>query len=337
MEFKRNQFYIRFQSSEQANYPLYSYKKLNNNSYVFCSSNALIEYNFINHTIRKNNFEISVKDVEFENDSVYLATSNGVYKTLYQNIVQGDKLVNQCIKLTTDYTRFLISYKKNIYAFSSTGIKIINNNKIIDFYNNNELFKNSVSDVKLHDTGLMYVASKGFGVAKINLNTQQINFYNSQNISSAFKIRMDKKNNIWLLADNGIFRHSESKNNFDLFVSNSVFLKNKIVDFNFFNDSLCVISKNKVFKLPLSHTENITIPKPVEIQHIYFNDKEIKDTAINVMLDGEATMRFDFKSIVINNHDHLLYQYKLKGFDKGFHVTNHEEIRYTNLPAALMF
>ena len=315
---------------------IYSIKKTQPNSYYFCEL-GILDYNLTNQLFQKYRSGFSIKDVLINNDDVYLASSLGIIKTSIYNLKNNlykDFINGKLKKIESDYTRFLFNYKDKIIAVGIYGIKIIEKDIPIEIENKNKLLHNQANDAKLDNNGNLWIASNGMGIAKLNLQNNTVQEYtNISDLLNCQRICFEN-NSIWALGNTGIYKFNKQINNFELFISKSAFLNDKIVDFTFKDSiSLIALSKKNVYTVPLNYTKLNSIPKQIEFTSISFNDNIIKDTIIDVVQQSENVLRFNYKSISYNYNNDLIYKYILRGVDRKEYFTKNNEIRYTSLPA----
>ena len=324
-----------FNLKDNQNADFYSIKNITKNIYTFCSQ-GLINYNIKSNEFKPFVTEISIKDFHTLKDSIYLATSSGIFKTSKQEFYANNRTIfhnKKYKKISSEYTRFLIPINNAIYACTSNGLKEIINDSIYQFDSKYQLFNNQIVDYKFDHLNNIYFASNGFGIAKYNTKTKEITSYNNTDIENCKVLRIDNQNKVWALSTRGLFKLNNELNKFDEYLDIHSFFNTKILDFIIYNDTIIAISKNRIFKLPTNLVFKTTEPKTVSINSVLYNDKLQYGNIINVKRELENILRFNYSCVTYTNKKRLKFKYQLIGFDKTENFTDLNEIRYTNLPA----
>lgn len=117
-------------------------KKINKSQFLIGSNNGLNEINFTTNKVINYNSLLGIenkriKDIEFINDTVYLATDNGViyfnHNTILKRIDKPKCIINNLLSENKE-TNTKIDYTKNNISITYTGISFKDKGKVTYYY-----------------------------------------------------------------------------------------------------------------------------------------------------------------------------------------------------------
>jgi len=261
----------------------------------------------------------SINSVAGNKDAIWIATKGGIFK------------LELSAKITTHFTTesglthnninqiFLGSDNKLWVATHSNYISYIDkNNEIINIqiYKGTDLI--NVSGILEDNNKNIWVSTLGNGVMKIK-DTTISKFTVEKGLKSnyCYSIVRDGSNNIWIGHRQGLSRIKTKKNEIDVFDKNEGVLGdcNPTASFTDFEKHTWFGTTMGSAKFdPHKDIKNLN-PPIINITSIKLNDKEIDHTKDTTLPYDNYRLRIDFVGITFKSNTHVLFQYKLEGYD----------------------
>jgi ligand-binding sensor domain-containing protein len=202
------------------------------------------------------------------------------------------------------------------------------------------LSDNRVMSIYEDPKGFLWIGTYGGGLQKFDKRTEKFVRFskrNRMNSSVVYAILADKKNNLWMSTDNGLFKlntGTETFTQYDLHdglqsleFSGGAYFKSKTGEM-FFGG---INGLNHFF--PDSVKDNTSIP-PIVISQVRIFNEPIRGEKENIELSyWQNFFSFEFSSLDYTSPQDNQYAYKLEGFDNGWrYVDSRRRVaNYTNL------
>lgn len=261
----------------------------------------------------------SINCITGNKNVIWIATKGGIFK------------IESKAKITTHFTtesglthnninQIILGADNRLWvATHSNFISYIDKNddvKNIQIYNGTDLI--NVSGILEDNKKNIWVSTIGNGVFKIE-DTVITKFTVEKGLKSnyCYSIVRDGSNNIWAGHRLGISRIKTEKNEIDVFDKNDGILGdcNATSAFTDFEGYTWFGTTMGVAKFdPHKDIKNLS-PPIINITSFKLNDKEIDYTIDTVMPFDNYRLRIDFVGITFKSNTHILFQYKLDGFD----------------------
>jgi len=212
-----------------------------------------------------------------------------------------------------------------------------------------------VSTICEEPSGTLWLGTFGFGLYKFDpeKNTA-ILFKEKDGFSNIvfLGILKDVKKNLWISTEGGLYKFNTANSSVSCFTEKDGLQANK---FNFNAYALCssgemIFGGNNGFNLfkPADIKSDTSQPKIVFTDFKLFNksvsyEKALYGTSLIkkqlfledtiILLHNRNFISFEFAALCYSNPGDVIYNYKLDGFDKEWHITNasRREATYTNL------
>ncbi len=278
----------------------------------------------------------SINSVTGNKNVIWIATKGGVFKieskakimthfTTESGLTHNN--INQII-IGTD-NKLWIATHSNFISYIDKNDDVKN----IQIYNGADLI--NVSGILEDDKKNIWVSTIGNGVFKIK--DSLITKYTVENglkSSYCYSIVKDGSNNIWIGHRLGLSRIKTEKNEIDVFDKNDGVLGdcNSTSSFTDFEGYTWFGTTMGVAKFdPHKDVKNLT-PPIINITSFKLNDKEIDYTIDTVLPFDNYRLRIDFVGITFKSNTHILFQYKLEGYDVDWSdKTNNSFAQYGKL------
>ena len=261
----------------------------------------------------------SINSITGDAEVVWIATKGGVFKI--------DKIARNTVHFTTEsglthnnINQVILGRNNLVWvATHSNFISNINQEddvENIQIYDGSELI--NVSGIAEDNKGNIWISTLGNGV--FELKNKVVSKYTvAQGLKSnyCYSIIQDGSGNIWTGHRLGLSRIKTATNEIDVFDKNEGVLGDcnftaSYADsdgFAWFGTTMGVAKFD-----PHKDIKNLT-PPIINITSFKLNDKEVDYTRDTVLPYDEYRLRIDFVGITFKSNTHILFQYKLEGFD----------------------
>ena len=278
----------------------------------------------------------SINSVTGNKNVIWIATKGGVFKieskakimthfTTESGLTHNN--INQII-IGTD-NKLWIATHSNFISYIDKNDDVKN----IQIYNGADLI--NVSGILEDDKKNIWVSTIGNGVLEIK-DSVITKFTVEKGLKSSYcySIVKDGSNNIWIGHRLGLSRIKTDKNEIDVFDKNDGVLGdcNSTSSFTDFEGYTWFGTTMGVAKFdPHKDVKNLT-PPIINITSFKLNDKEIDYTVDTVLPFDNYRLRIDFVGITFKSNTHILFQYKLEGYDVDWSdKTNNSFAQYGKL------
>ena len=278
----------------------------------------------------------SINSITGNKDLLWIATKGGIFK------------LEKKEKITTHFTtenglthnninQIIIGHDNKLWvATHSNFISYIDNEdnvQNIKIYDGNDLI--NVTSILEDNKQNIWVGTFGNGVFKIKGKTVT-KYTTEKGLKSnyCYSIIKDGSNNIWIGHRLGLSRIKPETNEIDVFDKNEGVLgdcnfTSSFTDeegFTWFGTTLGVAEFD-----PHKDKKNLT-PPIINITSFKLNDKEVDFNKDTTLPFDNYRLRIDFIGITFKSNTHVLYQYKLEGYDADWSdKTNNTFAQYGKL------
>lgn len=217
--------------------------------------------------------------------------------------------------------------------------------------NNNSLSSNTVSSITIDMRGVVWFSTDRGGICCYNKNSDNFTTYSIKDglpDNVAYKILVDKYNNLWFGTNKGLVKFNPSNKSVRIFTKSDGLLGNQ------FSYKSALISKDGTFYFggidglislnPYYKIKNKVAP-PVYITTLYVYNKEVSvgeaGSPLKKSLLNTTKIKFDYKSSNINVDFAVLsytapaaniFAYKMEGIDIDWIYTHNHSAYYSQLP-----
>ncbi len=261
----------------------------------------------------------SINSITGNKDVVWIATKGGIFK------------LESKAKITTHFTTESGLTHNNINQIilgSDNKLWVATHSNYISYIDSNDQIKNilifngtdliNVSTILEDNKKNIWVGTMGNGVFKIK-DTVVMRFTVEKGIKSnyCYSIVKDGSNNIWVGHRLGLSRIKTEKNEVDVFDKNEGILgdcnsSSSFTDFEGYTWFGTTAGSAKFD--PHKDVKNL-IPPIVNVTSFKLNEKEIDYTRDTILPFDNYRLRIDFVGITFKSSTHILFQYKLEGYD----------------------
>ncbi|UKN03508.1 histidine kinase [Paracrocinitomix mangrovi] len=221
--------------------------------------------------------------------------------------------------------------KNEIWAGTSSGVKLIKTDTIISINKNEEPI--AAINIELSDKQV-WIATPNNGIL-IFENYRVVDELNDKNgLLSNEIITMKKNDDLMLIATKKGLVIRNLKNHETSYMTIMQGLNsNRILDLELVGDKLWLINGETIQIIGLKDILNNNTKPQIEIRSIKVNDEEI-DPSKSEFDYNEDQFEFHFVSIAFRHRGTMTYQYRLEGVDENWQTTNYlnNSIRYTSIP-----
>jgi len=259
---------------------------------------------------------------------------------------------NNILWIGTEYGLDMVDL--NLVDFSLPKPKLIFKH-YMPSVNKNSLSYYRISCMNEDNLDNLWIGTKGGGLNKLNLKTQNFTRYSVEDglpHSIINGILFDRENNLWISTDNGLSNFNIKTQKFknyntsdglqsNVFVktsyfktSDGMFLFGGINGFNAFFPEKITSKKSELntvitdFKL-----FNQSVAVGTKINNRILLPKPIFDLSEITLFYKENSIAFEFSALDYSNPEKIYYSYKLEGFDQKWQITDAKMrvAKYTNL------
>jgi ligand-binding sensor domain-containing protein len=150
-------------------------------------------------------------------------------------------------------------------------------------------------------------------------------------------IVQDKNGNIWVSTYEGlskIFMNKGIPSRIENYTTYNGLNSNEVKSIYLFKDYLILVNSDGFDFFKYNDDLKNNTPPPIYIESILVDGSEMKLKDSVCRLDHTTKIiEFYFSSLTYSSLGNKRYRYKLGGYDKEWHYTNNNSVRYTNLPA----
>lgn len=290
-----------------------------NKTYIFSKKETFTFNEKSNHvfTLEYQGFE-NVRNLVYHTNYLYGFSSSSLYKI--------DKDNYKIIHYEKEFgIRQLFNLNNTIYAATASGLKILENDKLIKVPNLN-FDKPIISTLPIHDKKLI-IGTDGFGAYLLHNNKiQLIDQTDFLSVQDCFL----KEGVLWLATNNGILRFEEGNETWRLvkkYTTANGLPSNLIHQIYITEKNIIATSNNGVTSIPI-HTTNNTNALGVYIEKHSYNNKSTNTSNIY-----ESPSQIDFKVAEINFNPtkDISYQYQLLPIHKKWFTSTSTHLSFNNL------
>ncbi|MCX6294792.1 MAG: triple tyrosine motif-containing protein [Bacteroidetes bacterium] len=260
-----------------------------------------------------------INSITGNKNALWIATKGGIFK------------IETAAKITTHFTtesglthnninQIIISADNKLWiATHSNFISFIDeqdNVKNIQLYKGTDLI--NVTSILEDKKKYIWVATLGNGVYKIkDTAITKYTVGNGLKSNYCYSLVLDGSNNIWIGHRSGLSRIKTENNEIVVFDKNEGVLGdcNPTASFTDFEGYTWFGTTMGTAKFdPHKDIKNLT-PPIISITSFKLNDKEVDYNKDTIFPHDNYRLRIDFVGITFKSNTHILYQYKLEGFD----------------------
>lgn len=188
----------------------------------------------------------------------------------------------------------------------------------------------------LHDSRILWLATKGSGIIKLNIETGQVVHYTESNglpNNTVYYMARDKKGFFWCSSNKGIFRFDPSTGAFMSFLAKDGLQGNEFNRYHFMEtpDGHFIFGGTEGYSV--FHPDSVAIDHfqtPVIISGILVNNlpvqsavHDVKDSLISglqqlTLAHDQSFLSVSFAGLQYNAPEEIHYRYQLQGLDKGW-------------------
>lgn len=306
--------------------------------WVGTAKNGLYKYNLSTGNIEKINLSEdfltnSINYIDKFGNHLWIATKNGIVK---YNIEAGEVFIYNTsnglphnninsINIDNNENVWIATQSNYVYVLTSDTVKRY------EFTDSKDIIK--INAVMRDKNGRIWVASYGNGVFVAD-NNGYINLTVENGLSSnyCYGIIQDVNENIWIGHRKGLSRILH-----DLSVKSYGKEKGIDVDFNLNavckdkNDRIWFGTSDGLIEYDYRYDKRNKIPPYVNIEKIFFSDKEVEFSENIEMPYSVYKLKIEFVGISFSDPGSVKYKYMLKGYDLDWNETSERVVNYKRL------
>ncbi|NQY07390.1 MAG: histidine kinase, partial [Flavobacteriaceae bacterium] len=282
-------------------------------------------------------------------DSLLIASNNGVYKVRYEELASIRKKASAIsnnnqkqhyldqFKIFETRTHALLFNKKNntVYLGSNEGLFGYSKNKIYAF--NDPLLKKRITDLKFNNSNELIIATSGYGLLLLNENGLiQISTKDGLTSNIINKVFIDTNSNLWLSTNKGINKITGTliDENYTIsYFNNSDGLPSNIVNATFvYNDTIWAGTEKGITFFNEKDIKFQQHEIPIKINSISINDKSTAIDSLTSLKHNQNKFSINFIGIAPYKEGKITYEYQLSGIDSLPQYTNSRSITFRALP-----
>lgn len=274
----------------------------------------------------------AIKDIFSVRKNLYLiSANNGVSWIEFINHQPLEKHI-PLYKERTNCIGF-DSINKTIYAGTSMGLKIGNEDSCDFFLLNNETL--ICKDV-LYFNGKIYITTQNNGVL-IFENNQLIEQWNHQNglISNTTKHIKNYQNQFYISTNLGLQILDENGKSIYILNKSNGLYTNQVIDFEISKNQLWLVHQKGVQIIDINQIHKTQFIPTITFSNILVNNSDIQKEKQSYFNYTQNKLEFVVSSISLKYSDEITYHYKLDGLDEKWQSNNYHDnkIEYKSLPA----
>ncbi|MES2628393.1 MAG: histidine kinase [Bacteroidota bacterium] len=193
-----------------------------------------------------------------------------------------------------------------------------------------------ITDLK-RTAGLLLIATRGFGVF-IKKDDRLYHLSVKQGLVSNLcnSIYVASDSVVWISSHQGVSRILLSASPLSFRIKNYTtahgLLSNEVNSITYTGGMVWMATNKGVSVLNTNETEQAPVPPRIHLNCVKVNRHEYPSHHPGSFLHEENSILFSFDGVAFKDHNHLLYTYRLEGWDSTWRYTAATEIQYGNLP-----
>ncbi len=290
-----------------------------------------------------------------DDNNLYLATSNRVYKILLDRLLEhanwsdsevfrftqkNDEIPNNFYRKVIWKNRasaILMDDNKRLWVGTNKGLFYVENDNIISYSSPTDFKKCNITDIKETTCGTILVATNGYGLGVIKEETSYfINKIGEEFNPVINSVTIDKNGFIWLATNTGLSA-------FVLEDSNLISQKQytPLEGLSSKNISRLVVNETKIYAtssngLNIINREQTTDESskhvPIYLNNVFINEFPNDSFNIKKLKHHQNDLHFTYSGVSFRSGRSIKYNYRLQPWETEWIATNNKEVRYSNLP-----
>ncbi|MCP4971372.1 MAG: hypothetical protein GY932_12375 [Arcobacter sp.] len=307
----------------------YEFKKIDSlNFKMYSTENKVFKINKDQFSVIENHYEFKGTNIlgrKFELHNGYLYANNHAGVNKFNP--NGFKFIEQYKSLAINN---LVSFKNRLILGSSSGLKELTNDTIIQIVNFDLLKLPIIVVKKLNDSKLL-IGTDGFGVYTFD-GIKPILLKQTEGLSVE-DIFVENDNKFWIATQKGVYRLIKDDNTFNVDVSffksdglltdkvNSIVVKDNLLyagtDIGISSFNINKLYRDQLYK--------------IYIKNILLGNKKLPTDKISVKYKPNNNIQVDFGFIDFQNQDNITTSYRLYPLQEQWTDINSNQINLNNL------
>lgn len=229
----------------------------------------------------------------------------------------------------------------SMWMGTHTGLYRFRDHKISFLGEENELYKNRISDIKEGQNGQLYISTIGAGIL-VQKEKRLVQIAMKDGLSSDLveELLVDNKGNLWAATFKGLNRLTFNDNNptkpvkIENFTTADGLPSNEIVKLCLADSMIWIGSNKGVTYFNPGTIQKNHVPPPIYITSVKINNHDTSLRDAYSLSYGQRNLRIYFIGVSFKSQGKVLYRYRLQGSgDSVWKYTYDRSVQYTNLAA----
>lgn len=270
----------------------------------------------------------SIKDIAyFHPDSFVTVSSGGIdYFNIHNREQKAFSIpIGRCHRL------FFEEQGQQLWVLTSKGVFLLKDRRLIPFLDGKtRIYANAVSG----NASEVWLAASNKGIYRIKDGKIIQRMQTDSGLSSLMITKMLLKGKLLFIAhQKGIQIYHTETGVFNSLRANDGLASNHILDFDVFENEICVVTSENVQRIQLDIIDKNGTPPFLELLKVEINGEPTDRQKLGDFTHRQNQIEFHFKAKAYQHRGELTYLYKLEGADSDWKcgLVNENKVKYLSL------